>query len=137
MTRMLGVDYGRRRMGFAVSDPSATFATPLKVVAVKSRRQAVSEVAKLCRETGSGGVLVGLPLNMDGSKGAMALEAEAFADALRSATRLPVEMWDERLSTELVEHVLLEADVSRKKRKKVRDKMAAQVVLQSYLDSRS
>ena len=133
--RVLGVDYGEKRLGLAVSDPGGLIALALDTVQVENRRQALAAVVAACRETEAEQVVVGLPLNMDGTRGPMADKADAFADALGRAAGLPVATWDERLSTAAAERVLLEADLSRRKRKKVRDRVAAQVILQGYLDA--
>ena len=134
--RFLGVDPGGKRVGVAISDPGETFASPLVVIQRRSFEQVVSEIAALCRAEAVEGLVVGLPLNMDGSHGPMAQEASRLGQALAAATGLPVEMWDERLSSENAERHLIDADVSRARRKKTIDKVAAQIILQSYLDTR-
>ena len=133
--RLLGIDYGKVRVGLAVSDPLGMFATPLRTETVTSRRQAVEAVVAAIAEVEAGTVVVGLPLNMDGSHGEMAAWAERFVAALSEQVDIPIVTWDERLSSRLVERTLLDADMSRRKRKAVRDKLAAQVILQSYMDS--
>ncbi|MBN1558235.1 MAG: Holliday junction resolvase RuvX [Lentisphaerae bacterium] len=135
MKRVLAVDYGRRRLGLAVSDPTGSLAFPLRTVESCGPRRAAAAVREVVSETGAARVLVGLPLNMDGSEGPMAREARAFADLLRAALPVPVETWDERLSTAQAERVLLEGDLSRRRRKRARDKIAAQLFLQSWLDA--
>ncbi len=133
--RVLGVDWGERRLGFAVSDPGGVLALPLKVQSVVNGAEAVAAVERILAETEALLVVVGLPLNMNGSRGEMAGKVDTFVAALREVLPVPVETWDERLSTGLVERTLLAADMSRKRRKEVRDKLAAQVILQGYLDS--
>lgn len=133
--RYLGVDPGKKRVGLAISDPGATFASPLVVVQRRSQEQVVAEIAEICRTSGVEALVVGLPLNMDGSHGPMAEEASRLAEALGQATGLPVELWDERLSSENAERHLIDADMSRARRKKTIDKVAAQIILQGYLDS--
>jgi len=135
MARVLGVDYGEKRIGLAVSDPEGLIATPLGVQDVTGRKDAVDAVGRAAGETGAERIVVGLPLNMDGSAGPMAEKVQVFAERLRTRTGLPVDTWDERLSTRLVERTLIEADVSRRKRKGLRDKLAAGVILQGYLDA--
>ena len=137
MKRMLGVDYGERRIGLAVSDPTRMLATPLRTVDVLSVKQARNAVLAACQEIDAGLVVVGLPLNMDGTRGEMVVKVEEFVESLRRRLQIGVETWDERLSTSLVERVLIEADMSRAKRKLVRDKLAAQVILQGYIDAHS
>jgi len=135
MNGLLGVDFGHRRLGLAAGDAAGIVATPLRTVGVRSVQEAVAAVVEACADTEAEGVVVGLPLNMDGTRGPMARQVEAFVERLRSRLAIPVETWDERLSSSLVERTLLDADVSRRKRKTVRDKLAAQVILQSYLDA--
>ena len=135
--RILGVDYGEKRIGFAVSDPAGMLAMPLAVCEVASDAEAVAAVQSHCTSTDAELVVVGLPLNMDGTRGPMALKTQAFAAELGKALAVPVATSDERLTTALVERTLLEADLSRAKRKRVRDKLAAQAILQNYLDARA
>jgi putative Holliday junction resolvase len=134
--RILGIDYGTRRLGFALSDETAMMAMPLSVVTVQSVGEAVNTVCRLVLEKQAVRVVVGLPMNMDNTKGPMALEVDDFVGKLAAKCRVPVDVWDERMSTGLVERMLIDADVSRARRKEVRDKLAAQVILQGYLDSR-
>jgi putative Holliday junction resolvase len=137
MGRMLGVDYGTRRVGFAVSDAMGIVATPLFTRDVLSEAQAIRAVCEVAAEKGAVRVVVGFPLNMDGTKGPMALQVEEFVRRLVERSGLDVVVWDERMSTGLVERMLVSADVSRVRRKEVRDKLAAQVILQGYLDAHS
>lgn len=134
MARILGIDYGERRMGVAVSDEAGIIALPLCVVPVRGPRQAADETARLIQEKQAGRVVIGLPLNMNGSRGPAAEAVEQFVAKLRALTALPVETWDERLSSRAAERILVEADVRRAKRKTVIDQLAAQIMLQSYLD---
>ena len=137
MSRILGLDYGERRVGVAISDPLGMLSTPVETLQVTGMNNAVEQVAGVVAEREVAKLLVGLPLNMDGTKGELAEKAEAFAEKLQTKTGLEVVMWDERLTSKEAERVLLEADVSRGKRKKVIDKMAAQILLQSYLDAQA
>jgi putative Holliday junction resolvase len=134
---ILGIDYGSRRVGVAVSDATGTIALPLRVIDVRSVAQAVEAVAAVVAERAAEQVVVGLPLNMNGSEGEMATAARAFAEALEEVVTAHVALFDERLSTCQIERVLLDADMSRKKRKGVRDKLAAQVILQAWMDAQS
>ena len=136
MSRVLGVDYGERRLGFAVSDEAGIIAMPLCVVAVDHPRQALDEVQRQVREKQAGRVVIGMPLNMNGSRGPAADAVERFVSRLRETVTVPVETWDERLSSKAAERILVDADVRRAKRKTVIDQVAAQVILQSYLDAR-
>lgn len=124
-------------MGIAISDASAMLATPVSVEAVRSMDEAITVACRIARERGVTKIVVGVPVNMNGTNGPMALEAMEFIEKLRGASGLPVDTTDERLSTSLVERMLLDADVSRGRRKEVRDKLAAQVILQGYLDAKA
>jgi putative Holliday junction resolvase len=137
MGRILGIDYGERRVGLAVSDPLGTIAMPRSVLTVRDAADALRQVVAACREADAERLVVGLPLNMDGSRGAAVERVEQFVGQLRAALAIPVETWDERLSTSHAERALLEADLSRQRRRQVIDKVAAQVILQGYLDSRA
>ena len=134
MGRLLGIDYGTKRLGFAVSDEEHILATPLTVVEVTGAADAVGAAARIASEQEVERIVVGMPYNMDGSVGPAAQAAKAFIDRLASHTGLPVDDFDERLTTSLVERSLIETDTSRKQRRNVRDKLAAQVILQGYLD---
>lgn len=131
----MGIDYGIKRMGVAVCDPAEMFATPLCVVPVRGDAHAASEVKRLIDETGAESIVIGLPVNMNGTKGPMAEKVEAFAERVRTLTGLPVNLWDERLTSAMAERTLIEADVRREKRKNIVDMLAAQSILQSYMDS--
>jgi putative Holliday junction resolvase len=137
MGKILGLDYGEKRVGVAVSDPDGIIAMAHSVFDRDggSGKALIEEIGRICRETGVEKVVIGLPINMNGTKGPMAEKIESFAEKLAAAVGLVVEKWDERLSTSMAERTLLEADMSRSKRKKVRDKMSAQVILQGYLDA--
>ncbi len=134
--RFLGVDPGKKRVGLAISDPGESLASPLKVLARRSLGQVVEEIAALCHEEEIEGIVVGLPLNMDNSSGPAAQEAEELGKRLGEATGLAVEYWDERLSSVTAENAMLEADLSRAMRKRKIDKVAAQIILQGFLEAR-
>ncbi len=136
MARRMGIDYGEKRMGVAVCDPAEMVATPLCVVPVRGDAHAADEVKRLADETGAESIVIGLPLNMNGTKGPQALKVEAFAERVRERTGLPVDLWDERLSSALAERTLIEGNVRREKRKSIVDMLAAQGILQSFMDSR-
>jgi len=133
--RTLGIDYGRQRFGLSISDASGILATPLSPYRRShSLARDLTHLANLIFERHVTTIVVGLPLHMNGSHGEMASEAETFARALRGKTGLPTELYDERLTSSEAERVLLEADVSRTKRKALRDSLAATLILQGYLD---
>lgn len=136
MGRVLGIDYGGKRVGFAISDELGIVATPLAVHTRKHGDDAVDEALRICSERGIGKIVVGLPLNMDGSSGPAVEQVEQFVEKLRERGEgLEVETWDERMSSLSAERVLIEGDMRREKRKEVIDKIAAQIILQNYLDA--
>lgn len=137
MSRILGLDLGMRRIGVALSDPTGTIATPLATIVHRGFRQDVDRVAELCRVHGVTRIVVGWPRNMDGSAGPAARRSAKVALALGQALGLPVDLWDERLSTAAAERTLRGAGVPRDRRRDVRDRVAAAVILQAYLDARS
>jgi putative Holliday junction resolvase len=128
------LDVGTRRFGIAVSDPLKMFASPHRVVHASSDKEALEAVAAICREQEAELLVVGLPLNMDGSCGPAAERVQGFARRLEGLLDIRVVFWDERLTTKTAESVLLEADTRRSRRKELVDKIAAQVLLQHYLD---
>ena len=135
--KILGVDYGDRKQGFALSDEMEMIAFPHSVVVCKSVEEAVDAVVTVSTETGAGKIIVGMPINMDGSHGPRAEKTQAFIERLKSRLAMPIETWDERLTTKSAEDVLIQAGTRREKRKKVIDKLAAQIMLQHYLDAKS
>ena len=135
--RALGIDLGTKRIGVALSTSDGSMATPYEVVArsgARSRDHAT--IARLAEETGAELLVVGLPLSLDGSDGPAATAARAEADELAAATGLPVELWDERLTTVTADRDLMAADLDAKARRRVVDKVAAAVMLQAWLDHR-
>lgn len=137
MARVLGLDYGERRIGLALSDPSGTVATPWRVLTVDTPALAVREIVEGLAEKGVERVVIGLPLRMDGGSGPAVDKARAFGDLLVAATRVPVTYWDERFSTVSAQQALLEGGARRRRRKEVVDKLAAQIFLQHYLDAQA
>lgn len=135
--RLLGIDYGHKRIGIALSDVLEVMASPLEILQRQSLAKDLDYLAALARKHEVGKIVVGLPVNMDGSEGELAAQARAFADALTTRLGIPVELYDERMTTLQADRMLTEeADLSRGRRKEVRDKIAASLILQSYLDSR-
>jgi putative Holliday junction resolvase len=129
-----GLDLGEKTIGVAVSDRLRTVATPLRTLARKKFTADAAALLALLAEREVGGIVVGLPVNMDGSEGARAQSTRAFARNLSALTDLPIAFWDERLSTVAAERALLEADMSRKRRAEVIDHVAASYILQGALD---
>src|SRR5262245_13115992 len=134
--RVMALDYGDRRIGVALSDPLRVTAQPLLTLERRSRADDFDRLARLVRDHGVSQLVVGLPLGMDGSRGARVRVTEIFMRRLRRAAGVPVESWDERLTTVQAERALLEADVSRRRRRGVIDQVAAVILLQSWLDAR-
>jgi len=136
--RVLGIDYGRRRIGLALSDEEGILAGPLPTyVRGRSTKRDIDALASLIARHETSSIVIGLPLNMDGSRGEMAYEAEAFADRLRQETGLPMDSFDERLTSSEAERVLLEADLPRHRRKALRDSLSAVLILQGQLSRRN
>lgn len=135
--RVLALDLGERRIGVAASDPSGLVAQPLHVIARRSDRQAIETIAVLLSDLGVARIVVGLPRNMDGTLGPQAARAQRFAARLAAAVGVPVDLWDERLSTVEAERTLARADLSRRRRREMRDAVAASLVLDAYLRAHS
>jgi len=133
--RLVGLDPGTKTIGIAVSDVEWRFATPAETIRRRKFRDDAARLADLAAELDIGGVVIGLPLNMDGSEGPRAQAARAFGRHLEAVLGLPYAFWDERLSTVAAERALIEADLSRKKRKDKIDASAAAFILQGALDA--
>jgi putative holliday junction resolvase len=131
---LIGLDLGTKTIGVAVSDPDRRLATPVETIARKRFGDDAARLLALAGERRAAGFVIGLPINMDGSEGPRAQATRAFARNLAKLTERPIALWDERLSTAAVERALIEADVSRNKRKAVIDQHAAAYILQGALD---
>ena len=135
--RVIGVDLGSRRIGIAVSDFTGSVASPLTVVhRGKSKRIDHDAIARIVRDEEAEAIVVGLPLNMDGSHGSAARAAAAEADQISTVAGVPAYLHDERLTTVTAERALKEANMRAEDRRHVVDKIAAAVLLQSWLDAR-
>ncbi len=132
--RILALDHGSKRIGVAVSDETKTIAQPLEYISAEPFAGFLARLKQLLVEKEISLVLVGLPRNMDGSYGPAAQKVETFVAVLRSAITVPIETWDERLTSTMANRILIQAKVRRDKRKEKVDKMAAAILLQSYLD---
>ncbi len=135
MPAILGIDVGTKTLGLAVSDETETIAFTLRTIVRKNMTHDLKEILSEIEERSGREVVVGLPLNLDGTRGVMSDEADRIVQLL-TVKGYVVHRWDERMSTVSAERALLEADVSRKRRKDVIDKMAAALVLQAFLDQR-
>ncbi|WP_420337319.1 Holliday junction resolvase RuvX [Roseibium sp.] len=133
-TRLIGLDLGTKTIGLALSDLGRGIASPMETIRRKKFTLDAEQLLKICSEQGVGGLVLGLPLNMDGTEGPRVQATRAFTRNLAAKTDLPMTFWDERLSTAAVTRTLLEADSSRAKRAEVVDKMAAAYILQGFLD---
>lgn len=133
-TRLMGLDLGAKTIGIALSDPGQIVATPLETLRRTKFTRDAERLAELVKEENVCAIVLGLPLNMNGSEGPRAQATRAFARNLDGHTGRPIVLWDERLSTVAVERTLLEADSSRKRRAEVVDKLAAAYILQGALD---
>ena len=132
----MGVDFGLKRVGLAVCDSLHILATPLPVYHTKSMRNSIDHVACVAKQHEVGCIVVGLPLNLDGSESVQSGRERAFARNLGKVTGLPIELFDERLTTVEADELLIDAGVVRAKdRAKLVDSMAAKVILQSYIDN--
>lgn len=135
--RVMGIDYGDVRIGIAVSDLMGWTAQGVETIHRKSEEHDFARLAELIQQYEVEKIVLGFPKNMNGTIGPRGELSQQFAEILNEKFGLPVILWDERLSTMAAERMLVSADVSRKKRKQVVDKMAAAIILQNYLDSQS
>ena len=133
-SRLLGLDVGAKTIGLALSDVTRSVATPLETIRRTKFQKDADALLAILDRFDIGGLVIGLPLNMDGSEGPRAQATRAFARNLAARTALPIAFWDERLSTAAVTRTLIEADASRARRAELVDKMAAAYILQGALD---
>ncbi len=135
MGRFLGIDYGKKRIGLALSDMLGMMAHPFDVIESKGLNNNVENILQIAKDNEVSCIVIGVPINMNASEGEMAETAREFAEELKKKTDISVEVIDERLTTVQADRVLIEeADISREKRKNLRDKIAATFILQTYLD---
>jgi putative Holliday junction resolvase len=132
--RILALDHGTKRIGVAVSDETRTIAQPLEYIPAEPFADFLVRLKTLLAEKEIALVLVGLPRNMDGSYGPAALKVQTFIAALQDAITVPIKTWDERLTSAQANKILIQGGVRRDQRKEKVDKMAAAILLQSYLD---
>lgn len=132
--RILGLDVGSKTIGVAISDPLGWTAQGITTIKRTKKEQDIEEIRKICKEYSVESIVVGLPKNMNGSIGDSGERVIEFSEKIKEALDLKVEMWDERLTTVAAHKAMIEADLSRGKRKKIVDKIAAIYILQGYLD---
>lgn len=132
--RKMGIDFGEKTIGIAVSDELGWTAQGLETIKRTNEKKDLERIGELIKEFNVSEIVVGYPKNMNGTVGERGQASERFAKLLTKRFQLPVHLWDERLTTVAAEKTLLDADMSRKKRKQVIDKLAAVLILQSYLD---
>ena len=133
--RVLAVDHGEKHIGLAISDPTATIASPLKVIQHTSRLMDAAQVASLAAENDAVLIVVGQSFDEEGKRNLAGRRAAKFAEALKGQTQIPVILWDESFSTQDARAVRIEMGVSRKKRAGHMDELAAVMILRSYLDA--
>ena len=134
--RILALDHGTRRIGVAVSDELKMIASPLEYIPADPMEKVIERLQTLIREKEVELILIGMPRNMDGTYGPAAEKVNAFIAALQPHITAPVKTWDERLTSVMANRALIQGNVRRDQRKQKVDKMAAAILLQSYLDSR-
>lgn len=132
--RVMGIDFGRKRIGIAISDELGMAAFPKGTISIEDNSDEIESIRVLAQENNVREIVVGLPLNMDGTEGGIAKETREFIGRLKKKISIPIQVIDERLSSSQIERFLIDADISRKKRKSLSDKLSAQIILQSYLD---
>lgn len=135
-TRIMGLDMGEKTIGVAISDVRGQIASPLEILPKGKFSKDAETLKALCEKHGISEIVIGDPVNMDGSIGARAQSVRQFAKNIEKALGVKVVLWDERLSTVAVERTMLDADLSRQRRGELVDKLAAAYILQGYLDSR-
>lgn len=136
-TRVLGLDVGLRRIGVALSDPLGITAQGLETLHRKNKKHDFAHLHRVIRQYGVKEIVVGLPLRMSGAEGAQAEKIQAFAEDLRKHFKLPVHLWDERLTSAEANRLLRETDLSIEKRGEAVDRMAAILILQGWMESRT
>ena len=132
--RILGLDIGQKTIGVAISDPLGFTAQGITTIRRKKKEEDINEIINLCKEYAVETIVVGLPKNMNGSIGFAGEKIMEFTELLKDSVECKIELWDERLTTVAAHREMLEADLSRGKRKKIVDKIAATYILQGYLD---
>lgn len=133
--RILGIDVGNKTIGIALSDPLGYTAQGITTIRRKNEEEDIKQLKELCEKYEVDTIVCGLPKNMNGTIGFQSEKVLQFCEVIKENIDVPIKMWDERLTTVAANRAMLEADLSRKKRKKLVDKIAATYILQGYLDS--
>ena len=133
-TRILGIDPGKKNIGISISDPSQKIATPLKIIFMKKFKKFIEDLNRVIMDYEIKGIVVGNPINMDGSIGPRSQSAKDFAQNISKMTNLPITLWDERLSSDGAFSLMDELDINSSKKTKKLDQHAAAFILQGYLD---
>ena len=137
MKRILGIDHGEARIGLAVSDELGMLAHPLETIHLKETRDPLGRIAAICERDRIASIILGLPRNMNGTYGPAAEKTRAFAEKLRARVTCEVKLWDERLTSVAAQRSLHEAGRNVKNSREIIDQVAAQIILQSWLDSQA
>lgn len=137
MPRYLGIDYGQKRVGLAMSDQQGIISQVFRTIEKKSEKDLILQLLAIIKEYNIAEIIIGLPKNMNNTLGEKAKEILAFVELMREYIVNPIHLWDERLTTREAERMLIEADISRSKRKKVVDSIASQLILQGFLDRKN
>jgi putative holliday junction resolvase len=133
--RLLGVDFGSVRVGLAICDPDRIIASPWDTLQRKTEQQDAAALNKIIQSEKIVGIVLGLPISLNGNEGPKAKETREYGDWLTQITALPITYWDERFTSALADDAMFEAGLTHKKRKEKRDRIAAQIMLQGFLDS--
>lgn len=133
--RVLAIDYGEKRIGVAVSDPLGYTAQGLPTLAASGKKDFLERLRELCKEYNVNRVIIGLPVNMDGSRGVKAKQITDLVPLIEEAVKVPVQTWDERLTSREAGRLMIQEGLSRRKQKMQSDRLAATLILQGYLES--
>ena len=134
--RILGIDFGEKRIGLALSDPLGITAQSLDTLLRQNKQQVLQDLGALCKARGVSEVVIGLPVNMDGSVGPKAKEVLDFIPKMEASLGVPVKTWDERLTSKQAGRLMIEEGLSRRKQRAKSDSLAAILILQSYMESK-
>ena len=134
--RILGVDLGQKRIGLAISDPLGFTAQGLRTLEVTGKKDLIKGLAEVCREYAVEEIVIGLPINMDGSHGPKAQQASALIPELEKELKVPVRTWDERLTSREAGRLMIQEGLSRQKQRMNSDRLAATLILQGYLETK-